>query len=122
MNWKTVRLELASSDEHPRGSVGRTLILHVPIASDGQIDPVAIDQYPGRATVRRFWGSEQDCHGEIKPADGKWSLHCARNDGEMLMFQLDATPLHQNGVVKVLQPEGHELSFRVTNVQSAGQR
>jgi hypothetical protein len=122
MNWKTVRLELASCDEHPQGSVGRILILHVPIASNGQIDPVAMEQYPGRATVRRFWGSEQDCHGQIKPADGKWSLQCARNDGEMLMLQLDTAPLRPNGEVKVRQPEGRELLFRVTDMQSAGQR
>jgi hypothetical protein len=119
MNWRTVRLELASSDKHPNGSVGRALILHVPIASDGHIDPIAIDRSPERATVRRFWGSEQDCYGLVKPGEGNWSLQCAKATGELLIFSLESAQIHLDGLVKVRQPEGHDLPFRVVSVRSA---
>lgn len=121
MNWKTVRLELASTEHHPRGSAGRAFLLHVPIASDGQIDRVAIDRNPSRATVRRFWASEPDCFGIVEPVDGSWALRFAKGTGEKSTFLLESGPLKPDGQVKVRQPGGTELPFRIASVRSAGQ-
>ena len=121
MNWKTVRLELASTEEHPRGSAGRAFLLNVPVASDGTIDRLAIERFPGRATVRRFWGSEPDSFGPIEALDGVWSLKCAKGACENSVFLLDSVPLRLNTQVNVRQPGGDDLPFRVASVRSAGQ-
>lgn len=120
MTWKTVRLELASTEGHPRGSAGRAFLLHVPIASDGHIDRAVIDRDPSRATVRRFWASEPDSFGIVEPMDGSWALRCARGAGENSTFLLEAAPLKPDEKVKVRQPGGAELPFRIASVRSAG--
>ena len=122
MNWKIVRLELASTEDYPRGSAGRALLLNVPIASDGTIDRAAIDGFPGRATVRRFWGSEPDSFGPIEALDGVWSLQCDKGAGDKSVFLLDSVPLRLNSMVSVRQAEGSPLPFRVASVRSAGQQ
>lgn len=120
MNWKTVRLELASTTSHPHGSAGRAFLLHVPITSDGHIDHAALDRHPSRATVRRFWASEPDCFGFVEPVDGRWALRFARAAGEMSTFLLDARPLKPDGHVTIRHPEGTELPFRIASMYSAG--
>lgn len=121
MTWKTVRLELASTEGHPRGSAGRAFLLHVPIASDDRIDRMAIDRDPRRATVRRFWASEPDSFGIVEPMDGGWALCCARGAGEKSTFLLEAAPLRPDGQVKVRQPCGSQLPFRIASVRPDGQ-
>jgi len=120
MTWKTVRLELASTEGYPRGSAGRAFLLHVPIASDSRIDRAVIDRDPSQATVRRFWASEPDSFGIVEPMDGNWALCCARGAGETSTFLLEAAPLKLDGQVKVRQPCGTELPFRIASVRSAG--
>ena len=119
MKWKTVRLELASTEDHPRGSPGRAFLLHVPLASDGLIDRSAVDKHPGRATVRRFWASEPDSYGLVEPRDGSWSLQCARGTTQGSVFLLDSVPLRLNAQVTVRPQGGTELPFRVASVRSA---
>lgn len=121
MTWKTVRLELASTEEYPRGSAGRAFLLHVPIDSDGSIDRTAIHQHPNRATVRRFWASEPDAFGFIEPKDGGWALRCAMGAGEKSTFLLEAVPLRPNGQVRVQQPGQAPMPFRIASVRADGQ-
>lgn len=120
MIWKTVRLELASTEAFPRGSAGRAFLLHVPIASDGRIDRSAMDLHPGRATVRRYWGSEPDSFGPIEALDDRWALCCAPGIEEESAYLLDAVPLHLDDRVNVRQPVGGTLPFRVASVQASG--
>jgi hypothetical protein len=120
MNWKTVQLELASTEHHPHGSAARAFLLHVPIASDGWIDHAAIDRHPSRATVRRFWASEPDSFGFVEPLDGSWLLKCGKGTGEQSIFLLEPGPLKPGRQVKVRQPGGTELPFRIASVRSAG--
>lgn len=121
MNWKTVRLELASTEKYPRGSAGRAFLLHVPIASDGRIDRAAIERHPSRATVRRFWASEPDAFGFVEPKDGGWALRCAIGAREKSTFLLEAAPLRPDGQVKVQQPGRTPLPFRIASVRPDGQ-
>ena len=65
MKWNVIRLELASSWEFPRGSVGRSLIVRLPVDDDGVIDRFALESQPSRATVRRYWASEPDMIGHL---------------------------------------------------------
>lgn len=118
MNWKTIRLELACTETFPRGSAGRVFLLRVPVASDGHIDRAAIDRNPGRATVRRFWGSEPDCFGFVEPRENRWALKCGKAPGDEFTFLLDARPLKPGLQVKVRQPDGSELPFLIVNVKS----
>ena len=121
MNWKTVRLELASTDEHPRGSAGRAFLLHVPTANDGHIDRAAIERHPRRATMRRFWASEPDAFGFVEPMDGSWALRCVKGAGDKSTFLLEAAPLRPDGQVKVRQPGGPPLPVRIASVRLNGQ-
>jgi hypothetical protein len=120
MHWKTVRLELASTEEFPRGSAGRAFLLHVPLASDGRIDRAAVDRQPDRATVHRFWASEPDAFGVVEPNDGGWALQFAVGAGVKLIFLLEDAPLRPDGQVSVLQPGGTSLSFRIASVLPDG--
>lgn len=120
MTWKTVRLELASTAEYPRGSAGRAFLLHVPIAKDGRIDRLAVDRNPGRATVRRYWGSEPDSFGPVEALDNSWALCCTPGAADETTYLLDAVPLHLNDRVNVRQPIGDTLPFRVASVHASG--
>jgi hypothetical protein len=113
MTWKTVRLELASTEEYPRGSAGRAFVLHVPVTSDGRIDRVAVNQNPGRATVRRFWGAEADSFGLVEPVDENWALNCDKGGDAKTTFVIEAVPLLLHRRVMMKQPEGSPLPFRV---------
>lgn len=122
MNWKTVRLELASTKGFPRGSAGRAFLLNVPINKDGCIDDAAIAQNPGIATVRRFWASEPDSFGSVEQSDGLWALRCRRAANGEMTFLLEATPLNPDRQVNVQQPDGTRLPFRVASVRGTGSR
>lgn len=120
MNWNNVRLELAANEAFPRGSPGRAFLLHVPMNGDGQIDPEALARDPGRATVRRFWGSEPDSFGPIEISDGGWSLRCGQGTGEKSTFVLERAPLRLDREINVGEPGGSILRFRVASVRSTG--
>jgi hypothetical protein len=120
MVWKTIRLELACTDAFPRGSAGRAFLLHVPIAGDGRIDRLEMDQHPGRATVRRYWGSEPDSFGPVEALEDSWALCCTPEVADEPAYLLDAVPLHLNDRVNVRQPVGGTLPFRVASVQASG--
>lgn len=119
MNWATIRLELGSSDAFPRGSAGRAFLLNVPIDCDGRIDRSALEQNPGRATVRRFWASEADTFGVVEPADDRWALQCESGAMSGSTFLLEAVPLRQNESVHVRAPDGTEMAFRVATIRPA---
>lgn len=122
MIWKTIRLELASTNEFPRGSAGRAFLLNVPIDESGHIDRVAIERNPTQATVRRFWASEPDSFGTIEPSENNWTLRCGHGNSHEARFLLDAAPLNLNSQVNVLSPDGTPLPFRVASVRSANSR
>lgn len=109
MNWKTIRLELAPTDEFPNGSVSRGFLIRVPLNEHGRIDEAALSRLPERAQVRRFWSTEPDQKGRVTRANGHLVLRCAGKPDRLL--DLNAK-LQAGNQVTVLE-EGGGLPFRV---------
>src|SRR5205807_1664582 len=64
-NWKNVRLELAPNEEFPVGSVSRAYLIRLPLDDSDLVDLSALEEYPHRAIVRRFWSNEPDETGLV---------------------------------------------------------
>ena len=128
MNWKVIRLELASSWEFPRGSVGRSYLIRLPLTENGAIDNATLDSQPGRATVRRHWSNEADMLGYlVRTPMGyaiRYETNGARqhrsgtkgpNDQRLLQFGADAIEVGEQ--IFLTEPDGRNLCFRVAGMQ-----
>lgn len=118
MAWKSIRLELDQTPEHPRGSASRAYLLRVPLDWNGNIDMRELLKAPGDATVRRYWPSERDVVGYLVPEQGGWALSfdgCGTHRGPCA-FHLAATPLALGLNVKITQSNGRCLPFRVAQI------
>ena len=116
MNWQTIRLELASTREFPTGSAGRAFLLRLPLLDDGSIDEEEVARRPSRATVRRFWASEPDSSGHIVRCPGGWECRCGLPGHEQPAYRLSSQLLRLGGEVKMMDPNGRQLPFRVANM------
>lgn len=114
MNWKSIRLELGSTDEFPAGSVSRGYILRLPLDDFDTIDRTAFLNSPRKATARRHWSTEPDENGFIVPKNGKWAIRC---DGRDRVLHLDARPLRLGGRVSVVESDGTVLPFNIASVR-----
>lgn len=121
VNWKSVRLELASSPGFPRGSASRAFLLRLPVLSDGSIDGEAIARTPADATVRRFWASEPDMSGQIVRERGHWLLRCAGRS-ERCEFVLRDDSLAVDRIMSIEGPDRLALPFRVVSMDPVGHR
>lgn len=119
MNWKTIRLELASTEEFPQGSASRALLVRVPLDEQGAIDIAAVERNPTQATVRRFWASEPDQYGLVESVDGGWILRYPRANGRSVM-RLGSEPLRLNHRLTIEDAHGRQLPFRVAAIQNLG--
>lgn len=118
MNWKAIRLELASTIQFPAGSVSRAFLLRLPLQQDGSIDEEEIGRNPSLATVRRFWASEADRVGHIVHANGALMFSYGRD--RAACCTLPAQPITLGGQVKLATPEHGELPFRVVSMRPLG--
>ncbi len=118
MAWKSIRLELDQTPDHPRGSAGRFYLLRVPLDRNGNIITRELLKAPGDATVRRYWPSERDIVGYLVPEQGGWALSFdgSCTDPGPCAFHLAATPLTLGGNVTITQPNGRCLPFRVAQI------
>jgi hypothetical protein len=118
MNWKSIRLELARTPDHPAGSASRAYLLRLPLAEDGLIDGDAIRHDPARATVRRFWPSQPDLSGYVVPTRRGWafSYRPGEEDDEPI-FHLETHPIRPGEYLTVTEPDGQRLPFRVASVR-----
>lgn len=118
MNWKSIRLELARTNEFPEGSVSRSYLLRLPLDADGRIDTAAVGSDPGRATVRRFWPSEPDMIGYVihTPQGWAFSYEPGEEDDEAI-FHLESHKLRLGEYITVTEPDGRKLPFRVANLR-----
>jgi len=114
MNWRSIRLELGSTDEFPAGSVSRGYILRVPLDDFDAVDRVALLNSPKKATARRHWSTDPDENGFIVPANGDWAIRC---DGRDRMLDLKARPLRLGGSVSVVESDGTVLQFNIASVR-----
>jgi len=125
MNWKVIRLELASSWEYPRGSAGRSYLIRLPLTADGAIDTSTLKTQPDRATVRRHWPNEADMLGylvhtpmgyAIRYEVNGTSVHRnaeANDNGEAHLFQFAADAVQVGEQIFLTEPDGRKLRFRV---------
>ena len=117
MPWRIVRLELASSRDFPKGSVGRSYLIRLPLTSRGAIDDAELRLEPSRATVRRFWASEPDATGYFLRDPSGYSIKAEGNGSglsRIVQFAEDAVRL--GGEVMMTEPDGSKMAFRVANV------
>ena len=115
MNWKSIRLELASTGEFPAGSVSRAYLIRLPLDEGDKVDQAAFSRHPSRATVRRHWSSEADQRGVIVQADGHWAMRCSGTPERLL--DLNGCGLRPGEQVRVVEPDGRALPFRITSVR-----
>lgn len=113
MNWKTIRLELATAPGFPSGSVSRGYLIRVPLHGDGSIDPGALARTPQRATVRRFWSTDPDESGRVAHAGDRLTLEF--NGTRMLAVR---PPQFQVGdAVSLIDSSGSGLPFRIASIR-----
>jgi hypothetical protein len=110
MNWKTIRLELAPTEEFPNGSVSRGFLIRVPLNDNWRIDEGALSSLPERAQVRRFWSTEPDQKGRVTRANGHLVLRCAGKPDRLLDLNANLQPGNE---VTVVEEGGAGLPFRV---------
>jgi len=117
MSWKIIRLELASSGEFPRGSVGRSYLIRLPLTNGGSIDDIQLGSNPNRATVRRYWTSEPDRTGYFTRNSTGYAIRDeAGSSGITRHVQFLDDAIHPGACVMMTEPDGREMSFRVAAV------
>jgi hypothetical protein len=118
MSWKSIRLELARTEEFPEGSASRAFLLSLPLRDDGLIDEWALREAPARATVRRFWPNEADMSGYVVRTPQGWafSYEVGDHDDEAI-FHLENHAILPGEYVTLTEPDGHLLPFKVASLK-----
>lgn len=115
MNWKSIRLELASTGDYPAGSVSRVYLIRLPLDDHDTVDSAAFFETPAKATVRRHWPAEPDERGLLVQSGSDWTMCC--NHEERRLLRLNGTPLRLGHHVSVVEPDGTTLPFKVASVR-----
>ena len=118
MMWKSIRLELARTDEFPRGSPSRSYLLRLPLSDDGAIDEVELRQQPRHATVRRFWPSQPDLVGYVVRSPRGWEIAYDFERPDAALGRIDGDALRLGECVTLAEPNGRRLPFRVASVET----
>ncbi|MEH6758047.1 MAG: hypothetical protein V7676_11080 [Parasphingorhabdus sp.] len=119
MTWKTIRLELARTAEHPNGSPAHAYVFRVPLDDAGLIEPQALHDAEKRPVVRRFWPGEQDQSGVVITTDteegGKgWAFsYRVGDDDDEVIFGLQNHPIKIGEYLTITETDGSKLPFRV---------
>ena len=120
MIWKSIRLELATTADFPRGSPSRAYLLRLPLAENGAIDRTALQDEPRQATVRRFWPSEPDLAGYVIPSPAGWVLAYDRVVSGKGSGKLEGDALRLGDCVTMTEPDGRRLPFKVAALETLG--
>ncbi|WP_166038045.1 hypothetical protein [Sphingosinicella sp. YJ22] len=117
MTWYSIRLELARTPEFPLGSPSRYYLLRLPLDDAGLIDEAALDEDPGRNTVRRFWPNEADLVGHLIPTRLGWAFsYRIGEDDDETIYHLETHPLRAGEYITLTEPDGERLPFKVAAV------
>ncbi|MEH6789237.1 hypothetical protein [Parasphingorhabdus sp.] len=116
MTWKTIRLELARTADHPEGSSAHAYVFRVPLDSDGFIEPGALKKVEKVPVVRRFWPGQADQAGVVIASPKGWafSYKLGEEDDEVI-FRLKDHPLKVGEYLTITETDGSELPFRVVS-------
>jgi hypothetical protein len=118
MTWQSVRLELDSTPDFPRGSASRAYLLRLPLLDDGSIDEDAIAEAPERATMRRMWPNEPDCSGHVRRLGDCWAC-VVRGDGadNRIVASFSCRTLREGCRITLDESGSNELPFRVAKLR-----
>lgn len=122
MNWKAIRLELASTSEHPAGSVGRVYLIRLPLLQSGAIDHAALMAAPAQATVRRFWPSTPDRSGFVRPGRSGLEIRFSGACADLETSAIEVQSLGQGSLVHITEGDGKRLPFRVAAISNLAPR
>jgi hypothetical protein len=117
MNWKSIRLELARTEQFPQGSAGRSYLLRLPLSEDGLVDESSINESPAHAIVRRFWPNEPDRIGTVVPTSNGLAFCYESSEDEEGLLHLEPHPIRLGGFITLPEPDGTRLPFRVTSMR-----
>lgn len=119
MNWKSIRLELARTQDFPQGSASRAYLLHLPLDEGGLIDEHILKESPARATVHRFWPNERDMAGYVIRTPRGWALsYEPGEEDDETVFHLETHPIRLGEYVTLTEPDGTQLPFRVASLKA----
>ncbi|MBV1691936.1 hypothetical protein KRR38_30790 [Novosphingobium sp. G106] len=114
MTWKTIRLELARTEDHPEGSSRHIYILHLPLSEDGMIDETELGHQRGQATVRKHWGEDHPRNGYVVRTPAGWALSYERGpDDDETLFHLENHSLKVGEYITVADTDGVLWPLRV---------
>ena len=115
MNWRSIRLELASTGQFPAGSVSRAYLIRLPLDDRDTVDEGAVLAHPSRATARRHWSSEPDEQGLIVKSGDEWKI-CG-NGNQQRTLGLNGTPLRLGNKISLIEPDGTTLPLTVASIR-----
>ncbi|CAN5432991.1 hypothetical protein BH10PSE12_BH10PSE12_32320 [soil metagenome] len=116
MNWTSIRLELARTQDFPNGSAARSYMLRLPLRRDGRVDETLYRHSPEMATVRRFWPNEPDQYGYLARTQAGWAF--SRTPGAAggeLLFNLDNDndAIRPGGCLTLTEPDGNSRPYEI---------
>lgn len=119
MALNRIRMEAARTVDFPEGSPNHGYELVVPLLTDGHIDLEAWKGDPLLCTIVRFWGLEEDEHGQlIQTADDGWAFSYALGDeDDEAIYHLEQHRFVEGEYVSVKERDGVTRTFRVVSVR-----
>jgi hypothetical protein len=116
MTWKTIRLEMARTADHPNGSSAHAYVFRVPLDDEGVIEPETLKKAEKRPVVRRFWLGEADQSGVVIVTPKGWAFsYKIGDDDDEVIFRLKDHPLKVGEYLTITEADGSELPFRVVS-------
>jgi hypothetical protein len=114
MPWKTIRLELARTQNLPEGSAAHAYILRLPLEANGLIDRAAMKHPSESPIVHRMWPNEHDRNGVIISQRGGWAFSYEEGDADDEgLFHLEHHPIKMGEYLTIREVDGESLPFKV---------
>lgn len=110
-------MELARTQEFPRGSANRSYLLRVPVDAQGRIDGPSLERDPLAATVRRFWPSAPDLRGQVIRVGRDWAFAFHQGSGEPLVRHQPELGFASEDVMLV-EPDGRVLRYGIADLRT----
>lgn len=118
MALKTIRLELARTQEHPEGDPGHGYEFRAPLDDAGHLNAAAWHGNKDLCMVRRFEKNiEQERGMLIRTKAGSWAFSYAPgDDDDEPIFKFSTHAFKPNEYVSITEHDGVQRAFRVVSV------
>jgi hypothetical protein len=107
------RLELAPSQDFPKGSTSHGYEIVAPINKDGRIDASTWSGLQDKCRTVRFWGEAPKEEGLLRHAGTAWRFDKTDNATSKPFFDLDKLTLLPGAYVSIAGDDGIQRTFRV---------